>query len=301
MYWSWQLCNINFTNMSPIIDLKTEFEADMPNLKLRTTNDDPTLYLSHYIDLKLDRLRYGPSALRNLHVDFKSLSSDSIPGVYRGINNQLEATPRIPFYDIEYMLNIDNEPGLSISMIGNIPSKSGEYSDSSAIDVACFPLFNSINHRINPSMYKPLDSIYHITLSYVLVSIYLTMKGNVVTYVIDPSCKESCGSKDTVLKCIHSESDIKTRHSIIEKTHTHLGHHVLDNNANTKDDLIINLSQENAIAKNRQQHIGVGKKKSHKKIKRIIVNHKKTIKKNRSKSRSSRSKSKSVKRLKKNN
>jgi hypothetical protein len=256
MYWAWQLCNVNY-GFSMLTDLIRELTPS----KL----EDPSTFIhqpiSHFIDTKLDRMRNHTakhSMLSSIHdVKFKHIKTSQL-GITSTMNNTFNAHSRIPFYDVHFGLNETNEPGKLISLVGVIPSLVENHTNPATIATDANLIINQLMDRLNNQTLRSgeriTDPSYVVTLSYLLVAIYLGFDGNVVSYIIDPSCKSDSYHKKTVINHIVD----KPRAIIRRPIKTHKGQHLVDKSINNTS---INYSEELAESSRRQQKEGKGKKR----------------------------------------
>jgi hypothetical protein len=277
MYWAWQLCNVYF-GYSMLPEFIDEFKPSIlenPN----TFIDQP---ISHFIDTKLDKLRNHQQThtILTKEYDNKFKYSDTTTqiGFTSTMNNTFNAHSRIPYYDVRFALNETNEPGNLISLVGVIPSLGENNNNTTKIteftNIVTQSLMDRLNNQTLTSSERITDTGYLVTLSYILVSLYLIFKGNVVSYIIDPSCKSDSYYKETVMKYIPTTSEYhSTKHRLIPPVLTHKGEHLLDESI---DKTNINYSEEYALWLRRQQHEGKGKKRI--KTKKIKI-HKKFTRK----------------------
>jgi hypothetical protein len=291
MYWASQLCNVNY-ELSILPDLVREFT---PSLL-----EDPTTFIdqpiSHFIDTKLDTIRNHSAKYKQLYDqhDNKFKRSKALQlGFTSTLNNTFNAHSRIPHYDVQFALNETNEPGKLISLVGVIPSLVENHTDSTQIATDANRILNQLMDRLNNQTLRPgerstdprlaftiaseriSDPSYIVTLSYLLVAIYLGFDGNVVSYIIDPSCKSDSQYKETVLTHI----GYRPRAVIRRPIKTHQGQHLVDTSINNTT---VNYSEEFAESSRRKQTEGKGKKRIktkkmgiHKKFTRKSKHHKK--------------------------
>jgi hypothetical protein len=193
------------------------------------------------------------------------------------MNNTFNIHSRIPFYDVQFALSETNEPGLSISLVGVIPSLVENHTNPTIIATEANLIINQLMDRLNNQTLSSriTDPGYVLTLSYLLVAIYLGFEGNVVSYIIDPSCKSDSYYKETVLKHIVDKPSAISRRPI----KTHKGQHLLDKSLTNTS---INYSEEFSESLRRKQNEGKGKKriktkklKRHKTFTRKSKHHKK--------------------------
>jgi len=196
------------------------------------------------------------------------------------MNNTFNAHSRIPYYDVEFALNETNEPDSLISLVGVIPSLGENNNNPITIATDANLIINQLMDRLNNQTLRSSDRItdpsYVVTLSYLLVALYLGFEGNVVSYIIDPSCKSDSYYKESVVKYIVDKPRAIPRRPI----KTHKGQHLVDF---TPQGTPVNYSEEYAESLRRQQREGKGrikriktkKTKIHKKYTRKLQNHKK--------------------------
>jgi hypothetical protein len=246
--------------MKNIQTLNADFQSD--KLKLQNhaleNRDEP---LSHYIDTKLDIFRNGinqRSKIIKWTEKIYKYSEDIQKGYMNTINNNFHASKRIPYNDVEFGINMEGEPNMLISMLGYVPSIHGINSNPNFMEAVSNQFISDIMTRLITNASTPVDQ--RITLSFLLIGLYLIFNGNVVSYIIDPSCKGDSLYTETVMSYIPIDPDITERHKIIEKIKPYKGQHLVDESVTGKSR--VNYNEEYTRFIKRQQYEGFGKHKS---------------------------------------
>jgi hypothetical protein len=273
MYWSWQLCNVHWFPIETTANMLREFRIAQRELDSYTKNGK---YLSHFIDTKLDQFRTSTRDIVKNTPDMYLYKEEIKKGFSNTVNNNYMANQGIPYYDVLYSSETTPSSKMIIALLGNVPSKNPPFNTSAKINQRCAFVMSDITNRLIPDPLRPIE--VSITLSYILVSLYLSMNGKVVSYIIDPSCKGVGDNVETVMSRIPTESNPLDRHSIIELVHTHKGQHLVETSTITDRPnrvAYVNPLQQHSQFINRQQKLGYGLHKSNRRRMRNKLNTKK--------------------------